>query len=113
MKKFVYLLKEFNSKNSYKIGVSKNKPNRISQLQTGNKNKIELVDFYETDFYSLVETTLHNMYSHKKVNPEDFTDVLKGEWFYLDEKDVIDFVDKCKKIEKNIKFLKDNKSFFL
>jgi hypothetical protein len=55
--KYVYLLKSYES-GYYKIGISKNPRARISSLQTGNPERIELVHSYQTKHYLKVETPL-------------------------------------------------------
>ena len=44
------------------------------QLQTGNQEKLELINHFESKYATLVETRLHNTYSHLKES---------GEWFAL------------------------------
>lgn len=96
---FVYLIR-CEENNLYKIGYTKNVENRIKQLQTGNGDKIYLVYKYESDIANKIEKPLHKFYSHaNKLN----------EWFELYIEDEVDFIKKCEKIEKNIKYLTKNK----
>lgn len=95
---YVYLLKD---NDVYKIGVTRNNNSkRIMQLQTGNSNKIELVDMYETEYPFRLETMLHNHYKNQLV---------RGEWYNIYD------VDEYKRIvelfNKNIIALKDNPFF--
>ena len=90
----------------YKIGFTKNKntlKKRVKQLQTGNPNKIKMVEFFGSEHGRKLETTLHNIYSSKR---------LEGEWFELDDYDVKLFIDSCEKIEKNFDVLLESNNPF-
>ena len=105
---FIYLL-NMEKTSLYKIGItSKSVEKRAKKLQTGNPLKIKIENTYESDFYRQIESTMHKMLKHKKYVEEDF-DYIKGEWFILDNDDVRGFVEKCRKIEENLKFLDKNK----
>lgn len=97
--KFVYLLK-LSESGYYKIGISSNSRNRILQLSTGNPEDINLINIYKTKYYKQIETYLHNIYIHKKI---------KGEWFNLDIKDELDFIDNCVFCENNLIYIENNK----
>jgi len=101
---FVYLINS-GVTDRYKIGVSKNPPDRMRGLQTGNPQKLTLIEYYESDIYQRIETVLHRTLKHKKYVPEDF-EMLKGEWFILDDEDVLTFKKNCEKIESRIEYLK-------
>ena len=102
-KKYVYLIiaEEFGY---YKIGISKHPQKRVCQLNTGNSSKLKLINSYKTEFASKIESALHMKYSY--LNKE-------GEWFELSLKEEVSFIEDCKKIEYNIKFLKDNNNYFI
>ncbi|NPV12878.1 MAG: hypothetical protein HPY57_13990 [Ignavibacteria bacterium] len=96
---YIYLFKCVSDyETTYKIGYTRNKDfkKRIKGLQTGNKDKITCIDFFKTKYGRMVETTLHNLYSHKRKG---------GEWFELDLQDVVNFKLSCQKIEDNFKAL--------
>lgn len=100
-KGYIYLLEcSSEYETVYKIGYTRNKDTkkRIKNLQTGNKNKIICVDLFETKHGRSVETTLHNLYSYKR---------LGGEWFDLELVDVVNFKQNCGKIEDNLALLDD------
>ena len=62
---YVYLMLAVDSAGieSYKIGVSKNHPEkRVKQLQTGNARKIDLIKFFESEHYRKIEKNLHLKY---------------------------------------------------
>ncbi len=104
---YVYLLLQidFDGNESYKIGITKNDPNkRVKQLQTGNPNKISLHRKYETKNHLKVEQWLHRKYQIKTE--------AKNEWRTLTDEQVFSFLDDCKTADDNIQFLLDNNSFF-
>lgn len=99
---FVYLLCDA-SNNLYKIGVSRKDPyKRISQLQTGNGNDIHLVSYHITKYPFKIEKHLHFIYGDKRQN---------GEWFSLEDDDVLNFKENCLKYEEIIESLRDNPFF--
>jgi hypothetical protein len=104
---YVYLLLQidFDGNESYKIGITKNDPNkRVKQLQTGNPNKISLHRKYESKNYLKVERWLHRKYQGKTE--------AKNEWRTLTDEQVFSFLDDCQAADDNIQFLLDNNSFF-
>ena len=103
---FVYLIGS-GSSDKYKIGISKNPPNRLRGLQTGNSLELKLINYYESKIYIKIETILHRTLKHKKFIQEDFKE-LKGEWFQLTNEDVCSFKENCKRIEDAIYHLKEN-----
>jgi hypothetical protein len=104
---FVYLLLETdeNGNEKYKIGVTKrNIEKRIRELQTGNSNKISVINHYESKNYKKVEKWLHGRYLSKKT-------LAQNEWFNLTSEDVLGFLDECKKAEAAFDLLRDNPFF--
>lgn len=95
---FVYLIRS--SENSYyKIGSTKDINKRIKQLQTGNADKIYLIDKYESDNAFKIERALHNFFSYKnKMN----------EWFEFGIEDEIKFKELCLQIDNNLRYLEKN-----
>lgn len=103
--KYIYLLRTFDSDNTacFKIGYTKNDPKlRIKQLQTGNKEEIELICSFKSEFGTRLEANLKRMY--KQYNA-------KGEWFYLPEDIVKDFLSICEKHEHNLNMLYNSNSY--
>ncbi len=98
----VYLMQSDDS-GYYKIGVSKNPKRRVAQLQTGNAEKIRLIESFASKIAYKIEMALQNQYMPSKIN---------GEWFKLSIENEIDFINQCKKIESNILLLMENDSFF-
>lgn len=68
--------------NYYKIGISKNDyHNRISSMQTGCPFELNMINAFHCVNYSEIEINLHKKYSKKRIS---------GEWFELDENDLLD-----------------------
>ena len=81
----------------YKIGYTKRDvTKRIKELKTGNGNEIFLVDSFESEWASKIETALHRKYKSKLAD---------GEWFRLDEADVFLFHESCKRVEDMLKLV--------
>ena len=99
---FVYLL---NDSESYKVGVTKNINRRIKTLQTGNKNKINLIYKFETNTPYKLEKILHKHYFSYKAER-------LGEWFDLPDNEVFNFLTKCGAIQKMIDFMSKNNFFY-
>lgn len=104
---FIYLLIQVdpNGQELYKIGISKNDPKlRLRQLQTGNPNKISLLNYYQSINYLKIERLLHKKYN-VKTNA-------KNEWRTLTNDDVFSFINDCKKLDETIKFLIKENHFY-
>ena len=101
---YVYLIGEDSDSNNYKIGCTNKKKieGRIDELQTGNPNKLVLVDYYQTDKPFKLEKMLHN---HFKFNNSI------NEWFELEKDDVDSFHTICEKYQNIMNSLKDNPFF--
>lgn len=92
---FIYLIQNKET-GHFKIGRTKNINKRIKQLQTGSSGELVLVDKFESDFASKLESYLHNIYSCYNIN---------GEWFDLCYSNVAKFKPLCEMMEKNYIFL--------
>jgi hypothetical protein len=104
---YVYLLLSVDSKGdeTYKIGITKRDIKiRISELQTGNPNKISLHKKYESKNYLKVEQWLHRKYQTKTE--------AKNEWRTLTDEQIFSFIEDCKEADRNISFLLENNPFF-
>lgn len=80
---YVYLMKD-NHTEFYKIGIS-NDPKYREKTLLSQKPSIELIykrEFVDRELSLVMEKTLHNYFHHKRV---------RGEWFDLDEEDLIKF----------------------
>lgn len=100
--KYVYLIES--TDNTYKIGNTKNPPNRLKQVQTGNGNKLSIKHLFMSNFPTKLETALHNKFNIERK---------EGEWFSLTHKQVENFLNDCEKIEQNIAFLKENGNIYI
>jgi hypothetical protein len=90
----------------YKVGVTKNTTTkRISQLSTGNSDKIQLIKEYKSENYKKVEKMMHVKYAPYKTEANN-------EWFSLKAEHVISFLDECKKADETISFLLKNNPFY-
>lgn len=95
MDRTIYLIRS-KENGYYKIGISKNPQKRLKQLQTGNASELEIIHLYKTEYASKIEKTLHNLYSHNR---------LEGEWFDLSIVEALNIKEQIKKIENNFKLI--------
>lgn len=105
---YIYLILEVdkNGDEAHKIGISKNPPIfRLKNLQTGNSNKLSILNVYESKNYKKVEAMLHARYNYKQT-------LTKNEFFKLNDEEVIGFIQTCKKLDETIEFLLKNNPFF-
>lgn len=99
--RFVYLIRSDLS-GHYKVGIAKSIRSRMNQLQTGQSSTLTLIDSFESEYASKIEKTLHNLFSHCR---------LEGEWFEFSVKEISQFHDLCLKTENNFKFLNKTNDF--
>lgn len=86
----------------YKIGYTKSdnsKKNRIRNLQTGNDGELKIVYEFHTKHGTMLEIALHNFYKYANK---------KNEWFELDILEISNFIDTCKRLEKNLDLIQEN-----
>lgn len=99
---YVYLIED-NNNQTYKIGVTKNLVyNRLKKLQTGNSNKLNIISYFYSEYPFRLEKMLHNYFKEKRTN---------GEWFNLNNVDIICFSDLCNKYTNYINCLLENPFF--
>lgn len=97
---YVYLMESLRDYETvYKIGFSKNPKERKKSIQTGNDGEISIIHIFETKHGKKLENTLHNFYSHARINME---------WFNLSLSEVIQFPDMCKRLEQNLEIIHNN-----
>ena len=101
---YVYLIQEGDSQ-TYKIGVTKNQVEigRLKNLQTGNSDELNVVNVFKCEHYHKLETMLHNRYNG--VNK-------RGEWFNLNDEEVLAFTETCKNLNNTIEYLIENNPFY-
>jgi Meiotically up-regulated gene 113 len=100
--RYVYLIRANDGR--YKIGIAKNPNQRISQLQTGNSDKLKLIETYQSENASKIESALHNRYSHARN---------VGEWFDLSVTEEANFIEICRNIDESIKTLRKMGNLFV
>lgn len=99
----VYLLNAWGT-DKYKIGITKGDVNkRMKQLQTGCPDEIVLTKLYECEHYRKLEGWMHRKFSSKRI---------EGEWFILEDEDVLNFIDECKKGDETITLLINENPFY-
>jgi len=87
----------------YKIGVTTGSiENRMKKLQTGNGTELHVVSYYQCQYPFKLEKLLHVKFCAKRVH---------GEWFQLDDCDVIGFKGICEETEKTVFALMENPFF--
>ncbi len=91
----VYLIcSETNGEKLYKIGYTRRTvEQRIKEFKTGNASDFYVVDSFVSKWGTKIECQLHRLLKHKKIS---------GEWFNLDESDVLNFGKICKQIDENL-----------
>lgn len=95
----VYLL--INEEGKYKIGYTSRKTEqRISELQTGSHSTMRVFKEYESDNAKQIETIMHRFFKSKRIS---------GEWFELTFDEAYNFDKKCKQVDDNLIYLKENK----
>lgn len=100
--RYVYLIRGNDS--NYKIGIAKNPKQRLKQLQTGNSDRLQLVETFQTENASKIESALHYAFAHARN---------EGEWFDLSMEIESQFIERCKQIDKSIRVLKESGNPFL
>jgi hypothetical protein len=103
----VYLVcSEFDNNKLYKIGYTKrNIDKRISEFKTGNCSELYLVNSFKSKWGTKIESILHKKYKSQSKN-------INGEWFKLENEDIINFYNDCKKIHDNIETISNENSYF-
>ena len=84
---YIYIIKNLDS-NNLKVGVGSDPLKRLKQLQTGSDSELSLVytSFLCSNAFSL-ENDIHNRFKESHV---------RGEWFKMSEKEVINYLEKQK-----------------
>lgn len=101
----VYLISS-NIDNSvcYKIGYTRRDPKlRIKEMKIGNASDLNVVKSFKSKWGTQIEAKLHNIFKDKKIN---------GEWFNLENNDIVSFKSLCEKIHNNYELLSEENSFF-
>lgn len=99
---YIYLISaHINDNTLYKIGYTeKEVKTRLKQLQTGNASKLIIEQTYTViSNKSKLEKLILKYFKNKR---------LTGEWFELDQNDVLNFENICKRYDNALYLLKDN-----
>lgn len=105
---YVYLIVEGDQygEEKYKIGITKNDPiERLKKLKTGNSGDLSILKTYKSQNYKKIEKWLHRKYKSKQT-------ISQNEFFNLDNTDIINFVEDCKKIDEIVNLLKETNHFY-
>ncbi len=102
----IYLVcSEIGGQKLHKIGYTRRTiEKRIKEFRTGNASDIYLVDSFQSEWGTKIESQLHRIYKSKKIG---------GEWFDLSEDDIIDFPNHCQKIHDNLTLISKQNTYFL
>jgi hypothetical protein len=100
---YIYLIESYSEyESTYKIGFTKHKDPiiRLKQLKTGNHSELSVVYLFPTKHKRKIESSLHRQYSGKRIS---------GEWFRLEDDDIINFEKRCKVLEQSFDYIEENK----
>ena len=102
----IYLIcAEFEGRRLYKIGYTRREVSkRIKELKTGNGHDIYLVDSFQSEWGTKIESMLKKRYSNFNVS---------GEWFNLSESEISEFKIVCATLHENINILYKNNTFII
>lgn len=101
----VYLLSVGEEKRRYKIGYTRRQvEQRIKELKTGNCENFEIISVFESKWGTKIESKLHDKYRSKKID---------GEWFQLDDIDILLFQESCQNIHNMFEFLSKENTWII
>lgn len=90
---YIYLFKDINHSQHYKIGMSINPKNRLKQV--GN---VTLIHFFPADDMPKAESELHGLFSNQRTN---------GEWFMLYEPN-LEYIQSIREYKNSEFIIKEN-----
>lgn len=102
----IYLVcSEINGQKLHKIGYTRRTiEQRIKEFKTGNASEIYIVDSFQSEWGTKIESQLHKIYKSKK---------FEGEWFDLNTEDISNFKQHCQKIHENLTLISKENTYFL
>lgn len=102
----IYLVcSEINGQKLHKIGYTRRPiEKRIREFKTGNASDIYLVDSFQSEWGTKIESQLHRIYKSKKIG---------GEWFDLTDDEIEKFQTNCQKIHDNLTLISKQNTYFL
>lgn len=100
----VYLIRaSLNDDIVYKIGWTKRHPmDRIREMKTGNAHDLDIIHIFKSEWGTKIEKKLHSRFSDKKIS---------GEWFTLNEEDVLEFKKLCERYHNDIYFIVNQNTY--
>jgi hypothetical protein len=103
----VYLIcSEIDNTKLYKIGYTKRSiDKRISEFKTGNCSEIYLIESFNSKWGTKIEAALHRKYKIEYKN-------INGEWFKLENQDIKNFYNDCKKIHDNLNLITTENTYY-
>jgi len=102
----IYLISsDTNGKKLYKIGITKRSiTERMKEFKTGNAADLSIVDSFVSKWARKIEANFHRSLKTKKVS---------GEWFDLDEEDILTFKSKCLKLHENFELIESSNTYYI
>jgi len=102
----VYLIcAEFDGTRLFKIGHTRRRvEERMKEFRTGNGSDLYIVNQFKSKWGTKIEAQLHRRFSSKKAN---------GEWFALDDDDVMEFKPYCELAHNNFELITTQNSWYL
>lgn len=102
----IYLISsDTNGKKLYKIGITKRSIlERMKEFKTGNAADLSIVDSFVSKWARKIEANFHRSLKPKKVS---------GEWFDLDEEDILTFKSKCLKLHENFELIESSNTYYI
>lgn len=100
---YVYLLSKYENDGLYKIGFTKDINKRLKQLNTSIAYPLKIENFFESKWYSKIESNLKTRYNKYNIKEGAGT-----EWFKLPDIEVNNFTETCKLIHNNFEVLTNN-----
>lgn len=102
---YTYLIGNKN-KGIFKIGHTKDLKTRLTGVQVGCPYKVEILYSYPSEYACKIEKVMHRHFSTSKTDQDG--EPLEGEWFGLDPIQTGTFMEECKKVDDQIKILKES-----
>jgi hypothetical protein len=101
----IYLVcSEINGQKLHKIGYTRRPiEKRIKEFKTGNASDIYLVDSFQSEWGTKIESQLHRIYKSKKIG---------GEWFDLSQEEIDKFKGNCERIHNNLELISKHNSYY-
>jgi len=101
----VYLISTIEEKPRFKIGYTRRLvEQRIKSFKTGNSSDFEILEVFESKWGTKIEANLHRKFKPKKID---------GEWFYLDEIDILDFNKQCQDVHNMFELLNTQNTWII